>query len=288
MRTQNSSTDPQNKKFVIHMHNLISGIKTHIGKLTSNRRKLQFGFYLNEFGLRAQYMARNHIKSIYPELSGDFYYQNLLDLHKKISHELQKQMKEYPHFIYEQGFPYQALNILGIYGIRPTETRFSEYGLSELIGKGDRILDIGCNCGFMLVYTSYRTGCSGDGIDINPYMINIGNHVAEFLGVSKKINLSAQRFQDFQPSGKYTVIFSFATHWTDDEQLRPDFYEYMHQLYTILSDNGLLIFESHTADIGNKTFYDQLELQKKYFSWSGSKMLNNNRRELFIMRKKSG
>ena len=259
-----------------------------INRTMINRYRLWLGYKTNEIGIYLQLLSRQFILSMYPELKGEDFQRKFIKLHKEINGDLRKQKKEYPFFIYEQGYPYQALQTLGIFGARPTEIRFSDYGLADLINRGDRVLDIGCNCGFMLIYTCFRTDCTGDGIDINPYMISIGQRVAEFLGLSNKIHLSAKRFQDFEPNGKYSVIFSFASHWTDDEQLRPDFDEYMKKLHDLLSDNGLLVFESHTADINNIEFDKKMERQRNYFSWSGSKLLYNNQRELFIMRKKVG
>ena len=248
--------------------------------------RLWLGNAANRLGLALQSWGRSLILDLYPELAGEKYYSNLLGMHRAVNDELIRQRESYPHFIYEQGYLYQAFHSVGIFGSRSTETRFMDYGLADIIHAGDRILDIGCNCGFMLVHTAYRTGCTGDGIDINPHMINIGKHDAEFLGLADKINLYAERFQDFQPDGKYNAIFSFASHWTDDEQLRPDFDEYMKQIHSLLAPGGVLVFESHTADIDNPEFDKQMQRQHALYDWQGSKLLYNSRRELYIMRKK--
>lgn len=248
--------------------------------------RLWLGNVANRLGLALQSWGRSLILDLYPELAGEKYYSDLLRMHRAVNDELIRQRQNYPHFIYEQGYLYQALHSVGIFGSRSTETRFMDYGLADIIHAGDRILDIGCNCGFMLVHTAYRTGCTGDGIDINPHMINIGKHVAEFLGLTDKINLYAERFQDFQPAEKYNVIFSFASHWTDDEQLRPDFDEYMKQIHSLLASGGMLVFESHTADIDNPEFDRQMDRQREWFDWQGSKLLYNRRRGLYIMQRK--
>jgi len=250
-----------------------------------SRMKMLFADEINTISIYFQKVSRVLLSSTYPELKNEQYFEKLSYLHKKIQSELRQQKKEYPHFIYEQGFPYQALHTLGIFGVRSTETRFEDYELAKYINADDRILDIGCNCGFMLIYTSFRTGCCGKGIDINPYMINIGKYVAEFLGLSEKISLKSERYQDFIPEEKYTVVFSFAAHWTDDEQLRPDFIQYMESLYNLLTEEGILVFESHSSDVNNPEFYRNMDNLKRYFSWSGSKLLYNNQRELFIMHK---
>lgn len=266
---------------------LIKNALLNIGRsVFSSRQRMQMGYSITRLGLEMQALGRNLVLGVYPELMGEIYYFDLHKLHESIDRELDRQRQEYPHFIYEEGYPYQALHSLGIFGVRSTETRFVDYGLADLIHAGDRILDIGCNCGFMLIHTAYRTGCTGDGIDINPHMINIGKHVAEFLGLTDKVNLYAERFQDFRPVGKYNVIFSFASHWTDDEQLRPDFDEYLKQIHSLLAPGGVLVFESHTADIDNPEFDNQMRRQHTLYDWQGSKILYNRRRELYIMRKK--
>lgn len=258
------------------------------GRIFSTRHRLWLGNVVNRLGLEMQVWGRRFILGLYPELTGETYYRDLQKLHHDIDRELDRQKREYPHFIYEQGYSYQALHSLGIFGSRSTETRFNDYGLADLIRAGDRVLDIGCNCGFMLIHTAYRTGCSGDGIDINPHMINIGKLVTEFLGLSGKVNLYAERFQDFKPTGNYNAIFSFASHWTDDLQLRPDFDQYLMQIHSLLAPGGLLVFESHTADIDNPEFEGQMERQREWFDWQGSKLLYNGRRGLYIMRQKAG
>lgn len=254
--------------------------------VSDSRRRLWLGYRVNSLGLAMQTWGRRLILGLYPELTGETYYRDLHKLHQDIDRELDRQRREYPHFIYEDGYPYQALHSLGIFGSRSTETRFVDYGLADIIHTGDRILDIGCNCGFMLIHTAYRTGCVGDGIDINPHMINIGKLVSEFLGLQRKINLYAERFQDFQPTGSYNVIFSFASHWTDDLQLRPDFDQHIKRIHSLLTPDGVLVFESHTADIDNPKFDRQMERQREWFDWQGSKLLYNRRRGLYIMRKK--
>jgi len=62
----------------------------------------------------------------------------------------------------------------------------------------------------------------------------IGKMVTDFLGLSNRVNLYPQKFQGYLRDKQYSVIFSFASHWTDDEQLRPDFGEYIQQLHGLL------------------------------------------------------
>jgi SAM-dependent methyltransferase len=154
-----------------------------------------------------------------------------------------------------------------------------------LIHESDTILDIGCNCGFMLIYASYRKGCSGDGIDINPFMINIGRAVTDFLELSHKIRLFQDSFLLFQPTKKYSVIFSFAAYWTDDGLLRPDFDLYMRKMHELLYDGGIIIFETHSNDANNPEFHKKMENFRDIFSFDKGILLDNNERELFFLKK---
>ncbi len=141
-------------------------------------------------------------------------------LHKKIRHELDLQRREYDSYSYFHGYPYQSLGILQVFGERGTEERFDAYDLANLIKRSDHVLDIGCNCGFMAIYAAFRTGCSADGIDINPYMIRVGQHCADYLQMSDRVKLIAQSFLDYKAERPYSVVLSFATHWTDDKNYR--------------------------------------------------------------------
>jgi len=80
-------------------------------------------------------------------------------------------------------------------------------------------------------------------------------------------------------------VFSFATHWTDDKNYRVHLTEHLQRIHAMLAPGGLLVFESHTTDVGDATFYSTLEGLRDRFTWTGSKLVGNGSRELFIMRK---
>jgi SAM-dependent methyltransferase len=252
------------------------------------RLALSIGYLLNETGVRlivaGREMVRHVDRSLVDEHS-DRFVLGLPKLHRAVAGQIRSQRKEYRHYAYFQGFPYQSLGILGIYGERGTEERFDAYGLAGLLGPDDRVLDVGCNCGFMAVYSVFRTGGRADGIDINPYMIEIGRACAEYLNIGDRVRLHAGRFQDFQPTEKYTAVFSFATHWTDDRNYRVSLGEHLTRLHALLEDDGLLVFESHSADVGSEEFYAALEAARNLFSWNGRRLLENGSRELYIMKK---
>lgn len=205
-------------------------------------------------------------------------------LHKKIRHELNLQRREYNNYSYFHGYPYQALGILQVFGERGTEERFDAYELSTLISKNDHVLDIGCNCGFMAIYSAFRTGCSADGIDINPYMIRVGQHCSDYLQMSDRVKLIAQSFIDYRPERLYSVVLSFATHWTDDMNYRVRLQDHLLRIHAMMEAGGLLIFESHSADVGNPEFYSSLEEMRSHFSWDGCRSVARGTRELYLMR----
>lgn len=210
---------------------------------------------------------------------------SLLELHRDISRELKKQKNEYPDYMYFSGFPYQSLGILNIFGARDTEKRFEDYELSKHLTSRDNILDIGCNCGFVAIYASYRTGCIAEGLDINNYMINIGNHCVRYLNLENKVTLKHSNFQIYKTDNKYSAVFSFATHWTDDKNYRVNIIEHLNKIHKLLKKDGLLFFESHSADVENISFHNSLNEAKHLFHWNDVKLLDNNTREFYIMRK---
>ncbi|MCM8594225.1 cyclopropane-fatty-acyl-phospholipid synthase family protein [Accumulibacter sp.] len=219
------------------------------------------------------------------DTSSDRFVMELPGLQRRIRQELLRQRREYDSYAYFHGYPYQALAILDVFGERGTEERFDAYDLARLIGRDDYVLDIGCNCGFMALYAAFRTGCRADGIDINPHMIRIGQHCTEFLRLQDRVHLMAQPFQDFAPGQPYTVVLSFATHWTDDRNYRVRLQDHLLRIHGMMVDGGLLVFESHSTDVGNPQFYAALEEMRAHFTWEGPRPMARSTRELYLMRR---
>jgi SAM-dependent methyltransferase len=219
------------------------------------------------------------------DAESDNFVAGLPALHARINKILKRQRRDYPHYAYFSGYPYQSLGILGVYGERASEERFDSYHLANLVGRDDYVLDIGCNCGFMSILTSYRTGAKCHGIDINPYMTEIGMECAKFLKIADKVTLEGKRFQEIDGAGIYTVVYSFATHWTDDGEYRVGLKDHLMKIHTLLKPGGVLVFESHCADVGQDTFYATMEDMRSAFVWDGMQKTDNGLRELYIMRK---
>lgn len=246
------------------------------------------GAHLNRLAYRMVCLSRACVRFMNHHVThaeSDWFANGLPALHARIDDILERQRKEYGSYYYFYGHPYQALGILGVYGERSTEERFDAYALRELIGPDDRILDIGCNCGFMALYTSFRTGCQAEGIDINPYMIEIGQQCANYLRIADRVKLVPTRIQEFSAPGRFTAVLSFATHWTDDENYRVPLREHFERCAGYLAPDGKLIFETHANDVGNAAFYEAIDTFADLFSLELKRDTDRGTRHLYVFRR---
>lgn len=246
------------------------------------------GARLNALAYRLAHLSRACVRFMNHHVTraeSDWFVYGLPALHARIGAVLERQKTEYGDYYYFYGYPYQALGILGVYGERSTEERFEAYGLRDLIKHQDSVLDIGCNCGFMALYTSFRTGCRAEGIDINPYMIEIGGLCADYLRVADRVRLSATRIQDFAASRQFSALFSLATHWTDDENYRVPLREHFERCADLLAPGGLLVFETHAADVGNAAFYAAIDTFTDIFSVESKRDTDKGTRHLYLFRR---
>jgi SAM-dependent methyltransferase len=264
-----------------------------IARLAANpknhARLVRVAAAMNRFGIGWMARARDIVSTMNArttDAASDRFIRDLPALHTRIEAILETQRREYPHYAYFFGRPYQSLGILGIFGERASEERFDVYGLADLIGPKDTVLDIGCNCGFMAVLAAFRTGCRAYGLDINPHMIDIGRAAADFLNLKDRVRLEAGKFQELQSEERFSIVFSFATHWTDDGNYRVELDEHFGRIHGFLTDGGLLIFESHCADVGQPTFYAAMERARDLFDIGPAKPTDNGTRELYLMRKR--
>jgi SAM-dependent methyltransferase len=248
---------------------------------------VRFAARVNRLGLYLTAQSRIMLKTIYAD--GDYSARNDFvvsqhALQERVGAVLERYRQDASAYKYFYGQPYQGLGIAGVFGDRMSDYRFDDYELRKFIREGDRLLDIGCNCGFIAVIASYRTGCHSTGIDINPYMVEIGKLAAEHLRISHLVDLKAGRLQDFAPGPSFDVVLSFATHWTDDNNYRVSIDDHMSRMAGYLRPGGKLVFETHCNDVGNAEFYAALESVKDRFAFDGLyKRTDNGRRELYVM-----
>ena len=134
---------------------------------------------------------------------------SLNELHKKLEKHLDEQSKNWKSFIYaqEKGF-YQGFEELEIDGWRPSKKRFNSYKINDYLSEKKVALDIGSNCGFFSLYVS-KFVKQIDGVEINPYLINIANDVKQYTK-SLNSNFFNSSFENFFTEKKYDVIFSIS------------------------------------------------------------------------------
>ena len=190
----------------------------------------------------------------------------LNELHKKLEGHLNQQSENWDSFIYaqEKGF-YQGFDAIQIDGCRSTEKRFEEYNIQKYLSKNKSALDIGSNCGFFSLYVSKFLE-SITGIEINPYLTSIASDTQEFLEIDNA-NFVSSKFEKFSTDKKFDIIFSFANDSTIDSNTDFNFEEYITKIIHLLSDNGLLIFESQAIDIMiPQKFEPKMKIIKEFFN----------------------
>ena len=147
---------------------------------------------------------------------------------------------------------YQSYDEIDIPGQRPTEKRFETYQLKKYLKPTDAVLDIGCNCGFFANYTADFVA-KVDGIEINPTLCEIGSVVRTYLG-RFHCNFYCSDFNNYEPKGKYDMIYSFAVHhW-----IGMDIKAYFNKLKLLLNPGGKIMFESQNLETVDKNFEDKV------------------------------
>ena len=131
----------------------------------------------------------------------------LAELHKKLEHHILEQKSNWKSFVYAQQMSfYQGFDEIKLPGCRPTEQRLERYDIKKYLTTEKVALDIGCNCGFLVLHLS-KFLKHVDGVEINPYLVNIGKDTQEFLNINN-VDLHPSRFEDFKTTKKFDIIFS--------------------------------------------------------------------------------
>lgn len=146
-----------------------------------------------------------------------------------------------------QGQFYQSFEQIGLTGIRPTLYRIEKYGLKDFLQKGQDVLDIGCNAGFldMAIAPLVQTVT---GVEYDTSLVEVANCVKKYVSMGNCTFINSD-FHDWYQSNvqTYDVIFSFAIHhWLN---LEPE--EYVHRLDKLLRKKGYICFESHDLCVGD-------------------------------------
>lgn len=165
------------------------------------------------------------------------------DTRSRIEEELRRFLPK-GETLHGRGNFYQTCEELLIGGQRPTALRFRAYNLNSVLKPTDRVLDIGCNCGFFALLVS-RYVQRVDGFDISPQFISIASAAQRHLG-RENCRFTTSSFQDFTVTEPYDVIFSFAVHhWIGMPMA-----EYAARLRQMLKPGGLVLVESQ--DLGGQ------------------------------------
>ncbi len=168
--------------------------------------------------------------------------ERLLRLHSEINRLLLRGTQEWGSYDYGEGYFYQGLDSVGITGLRDTRARIEEMELGKLL-RGKRVLDIGCNSGFLSLAIAEKAE-HVTGFDVNPLMVEIGRVVGAYLG-HRNIDLLVSGFEDFQSEEPFDVVMSLANHSTYDGNTKQTVKDYFARCGRFLKPNGLLVFESH-------------------------------------------
>lgn len=191
--------------------------------------------------------------------------EELIELHEKLNQHIENQDKNWKSFIFSKNKKfYQSFLELNIEGERSTENRIKQYELESYLSEQKTALDIGCNSGFFTLMISKKLK-SIDGVEINPFLINMGNEIKKFMN-NDNCSFFTSSFEEFNTDKKYEIIFSLANDETIDGNTKFTFHEYIKKILELLSKKGILVFESQAADAYDKNkFEPKLEfLQKKF------------------------
>ncbi|MDR1255192.1 MAG: class I SAM-dependent methyltransferase [Puniceicoccales bacterium] len=199
-----------------------------------------------------------------------------LSLHYEIARILEAQLREYTSYDYGEGYFYQSCRPIHITGFRNTEARIAGMQLEKYVA-GKTVLDIGTNAGFLAIEIAPM--CNKiEGFDINPYLIEVANCVKNFLKCDN-VEFWAGTFEEFNREQSYEVVLSFANHSTYDHNTRQSTDDYFQKCCRYVSNEGLLLFESHLPSYETQEQLKHvLECLKKYFTIEASYALTRGTR----------
>ena len=167
---------------------------------------------------------------------------DLLALHYKLNKHLLRSSEEWDSYDYGEGYFYQGLDLIGLSGLRNTRQRVEAMELTERLC-GKRVLEIGCNSGFMALSVA-ESAERVVGFDINPHLIQIARDTADYLELNNT-DFEVCRFEDFKCDDKFDVVLSFANHSTYDGNTEYSLRNYFERCKDLLVPGGSFLFESH-------------------------------------------
>lgn len=139
---------------------------------------------------------------------------------------------------------YQSCELLNISGQRPTLYRVYKYGMEVFVNKNCRVLDIGCNSGF-LDLTISSMAKSVTGVEFDSTHVAIANMAKDYLHIVN-CNFVQGDFKEWVVNNDecYEVVCAFAVnYWLG---LEPE--ALVNLMDGLLYPQGYLFFESHDID----------------------------------------
>jgi SAM-dependent methyltransferase len=167
---------------------------------------------------------------------------DLMALHRRLNAHLLAARASWPSYDYGEGYFYQSMAPVGITGLRDTAARVEGMGLRPLLA-GRRVLEIGCNCGFVALSCA-DVAARIDAFDINPSLIAVAGEVAAHLGADRA-RFETSSFESYAAAGTWDVVLSFANHTTYDGNTRQTVEDYFRKCRDLVAPGGRLLFESH-------------------------------------------
>ncbi len=256
-------------------------------------KRLRYGVYARAYGIYKKY--RNLVLVPYLIIA-DFtdihiYRRELIPLHLKLKANLKAQKGAWKSHIYAGGYYYQGWLDIGIRGFRETNERLENYDIDEYLTPEKNVLDIGCNCGFLALKVAQSTRWV-DAVELNPFLVALGKEAQKFLKINN-VSFIVGDFSELEFRKGYDVIFSLANHKTGDGNLTLSFRDYMEKIYSLLKDDGYIIFESHVPEADDPGFRKQIESVLDLFSikcekrFSQYKIVYIGDRLLFVLKKRN-
>lgn len=137
---------------------------------------------------------------------------------------------------------YQSFSDIGINGVRNSQERLEIYHIRDFLTCDSRVLDIGCNCGFLdLQIAPFVKELMG--IDIEPNFVDIARQTAGYVGIDN-VNFRCASYADEEIEGKFDAVFSLAVHTNIFVSGLAE-NDYVKKIVRNVADNGYFFFESH-------------------------------------------
>ena len=102
------------------------------------------------------------------------------------------------------------------------------------------VLDIGSNMGLVSIHLADFVK-KVIGIEINPYVVNIGNSIKEELKV-ENVEFIKTRFEDYKTDEKFDIVLSLANDHTIDKNTEFTIFEYLEKISVAAVSHQIYLF----------------------------------------------